>query len=189
MDAAVLQAMARWPQVPRCTGWLALDQRGQWWMRNQQGPTPWPRDPHGRLDKHDAGPVVHAGLAAFIGRNYTADPQGAWYFQNGPQRVDVSLEAAPWIIRFHPDAPPGERWRTHTDQPCIAETLWLNDEGLVWLNTNLGAGLLHTTDMPELAARLDAQGTALHLPDTPPQIIQHFNAPPPAFFGFEANPG
>ena len=189
MDAAVLQAIARLPQVPRCTGWLALDQRGQWWLRHQQGPTVWPRDARGRLDKTEAGPVLHAGLAAFIGRNYTSDAQGAWYFQNGPQRVDVCLEAAPWIIRLHHHDAPGDPWSTHTGLPCAIESIWIHDEGQIWLRTDLGAGLLHSNDMPIFAECLDAQGALLTLPGAPPRAIKRFDAHPAAFFGFLTDPG
>ena len=36
MDDIVKQAMAKWPNVPACYGWLALDARGQWWLRDAQ---------------------------------------------------------------------------------------------------------------------------------------------------------
>jgi len=34
MDEIVKQALAKWPNVPHCTGWLLLDRRGQWRMRD-----------------------------------------------------------------------------------------------------------------------------------------------------------
>ena len=34
MDEIVRQAMAKWPQVPDCFGWLALDARGDWYLRD-----------------------------------------------------------------------------------------------------------------------------------------------------------
>ena len=36
MDDIVKQAMAKWPNVPHCYGWLALDARGGWRMRDEQ---------------------------------------------------------------------------------------------------------------------------------------------------------
>jgi hypothetical protein len=49
------------------------------------------------------GDKVHqAALLAFINRNYGADERGCWYFQNGPQRVFVNLEATPYIARTDP---------------------------------------------------------------------------------------
>jgi hypothetical protein len=85
MDEAVRQALARWPDVPDCFGWLSLSRRGEWQLPD--------------------GPIRHAGLAAFIGRNYEADADGRWYFQNGPQRVFVSLAYTPTVLRLAaPDA-------------------------------------------------------------------------------------
>ena len=34
MDDIVKQAMAKWPNVPHCYGWLGLDARGNWYMRD-----------------------------------------------------------------------------------------------------------------------------------------------------------
>jgi hypothetical protein len=79
--------------VPHCHGWLALDARGDWYMRDDatQRAGPFPRVKGSR--------IVHARLLEFIGRNYGCDTEGAWHFQNGPQRVYVQLEAAPWTWR------------------------------------------------------------------------------------------
>ena len=41
----------------------------------------------------------HEKLIEFIHRNYEHDAQGQWFFQNGPQRVYVELQATPWIWR------------------------------------------------------------------------------------------
>ena len=35
MDEAVHRALAKWPNVPACYGWLALDRRGRWRMRDE----------------------------------------------------------------------------------------------------------------------------------------------------------
>src|ERR1700752_1730298 len=93
MDHIVKQAMAKWPDVPHCYGWLALDARGAWRMRDE-------RAQHFGLpgDK-----VTQAALLGFINRNYMADARGCWYFQNGPQRVYVNLEATPYIARTDPE--------------------------------------------------------------------------------------
>ena len=34
MEDIVLQAMAKWPNVPDCYGWLGLDARGHWHLRD-----------------------------------------------------------------------------------------------------------------------------------------------------------
>ena len=36
MDEIVKQAMAKWPNVPHCYGWLGLDARGNWYMRDDK---------------------------------------------------------------------------------------------------------------------------------------------------------
>ena len=43
----------------------------------------------------------------FIARNYACDTKGRYFFQNGPQRVFITLDATPWIVRIIPtDAEP-----------------------------------------------------------------------------------
>ena len=92
MDDIVKQAMAKWPNVPDCYGWLALDARGAWRMRDERA-------------QHLGTPgdkVTQAALLGFINRNYMVDGRGCWYFQNGPQRVYLNLEATPYIARTDP---------------------------------------------------------------------------------------
>ena len=36
MDDIVKQAMAKWPNVPNCYGWLGLDARGNWYLRDDR---------------------------------------------------------------------------------------------------------------------------------------------------------
>ena len=36
MDDIVKQAMVKWPNVPHCYGWLGLDARGNWYMRDDK---------------------------------------------------------------------------------------------------------------------------------------------------------
>ena len=35
MDDIVKQAMAKWPNVPACAGWLGLGARGDWYLRDE----------------------------------------------------------------------------------------------------------------------------------------------------------
>ncbi len=46
--------------------------------------------------------IDHAGLREYIARNYVHDTLGRYYFQNGPQRVFVSLDSCPWVVRIQP---------------------------------------------------------------------------------------
>ena len=92
MDEQVLRSLVKWPNVPDCYGWLALDRRGQWRMRDEF-----------TQQHHLPGQViVHQALSEFISRNYARDTQGRYFFQNGPQRVFITLDATPWITRIIP---------------------------------------------------------------------------------------
>ncbi|WP_454762933.1 DUF2946 family protein [Cupriavidus campinensis] len=138
MDDIVKQAMARWPNVPNAYGWLALDRRGQWRLRNEFAQA------HGL----SGDPIRHAALIAFIERNYTHDARGAWYFQNGPQRVFVSLAYAPWIVRLHDGA-----LATTSGRPFLVDSCHADEHGNVLLAGGVGgvegaqAALLHDHDL------------------------------------------
>jgi len=98
MDELVRQAMAKWPNVPHCYGWLSLDRRGQWRMRDEAA----------QAAGAPGDPIRHAALLAFIARNYESDDAGRWYFQNGPQRVYVGLAYAPFVVRLSWDSAANE---------------------------------------------------------------------------------
>ncbi|HEY2019727.1 DUF2946 family protein [Paraburkholderia sp.] len=93
MDDIVRQALAKWPNVPSCTGWLMLDRRGNWRMRDEAA----------QASGAPGVPIRHDGLLGFINRNYEADEHGQWFFQNGPQRVYVELGYTPWVVRLSVD--------------------------------------------------------------------------------------
>ncbi len=61
------------------------------------------RDDAAQAAHHPGDIIRHESLLAFIYRNYDCDPRGAWYFQNGPQRVYVELESTPFIARTDPE--------------------------------------------------------------------------------------
>ena len=148
MDDIVKAALKKWPQVPHCYGWLALDTRGHWYLRDDgsRATGPFPQVKGSR--------IVHEKLREFIQRNYAHDEQGAWFFQNGPQRVYVELEAAPWVWRVLPE--PGWPVRTHTGLSAAAQAAWLDERGRLFLHTQLGLGLVHSMDMGEAAQAVEA---------------------------------
>jgi hypothetical protein len=153
MDDIVLKAMAKWPNVPSCTGWLGLDARGQWWMRDD-GAQACGAFTSGAASSKGAL-LTHEKLVAFIQRNYLCDESGPsagqWFFQNGPQRVYVELEATPWIWRLQPDF----TILSHTQQSCKPQRCVLDEYGCVYLETDLGFGLVHTQDMLQAADALE----------------------------------
>ncbi|NPT54343.1 DUF2946 family protein [Paraburkholderia elongata] len=93
MDEIVKQALAKWPNVPSCTGWLMLDRRGNWRMRDEAA----------QASGAPGTPIRHEALLGFINRNYDADDRGQWFFQNGPQRVYIELGYTPWVVRLSAD--------------------------------------------------------------------------------------
>src|SRR4051795_7609100 len=137
MDEIVKQALKKWPNVPHCYGWLALDARGDWYMRDDrtQAAGPFPQIKGSR--------ILHEKLREFIHRNYTSDDAGSWFFQNGPQRVYVELEAAPWIWRV--SGP--EAVSSHTGVPAQVRSCLVDEEGRLYLETDQGFGLVHTQDI------------------------------------------
>lgn len=148
MDEIVKAALKKWPNVPHCHGWLALDARGDWYMRDDrvQRAGPFPQVKGSRIQ--------HDKLREFIERNYDRDETGCWFFQNGPQRVYVELEAAPWIWRIGADL----AVTSHTGRPARVESAWLDERGRLFLATDIGLGIVHTLDM-EAASDAVERGT------------------------------
>jgi hypothetical protein len=156
MDEIVKAALKKWPNVPHCYGWLALDARGDWYMRDDriQAAGPFPRVKGSR--------IAHEKLLAFIERNYGQDDAGCWFFQNGPQRVYVELEAAPWVWRVA-DADFGIT--SHTGLAAVPRGSWLDENGRLFVDADLGFGIVHTLDM---GAAADAVERGLWAPQTLP---------------------
>jgi len=180
MDEIVKQAMAKWPNVPACAGWLGLDARGQWWLRDAEAQA------RGAFASGLEGAKGHAvsqeKLAAFIGRNYMAEPDGRWYFQNGPQRVYVELESAPWVWRLR-RAEQGLQLHSHTGQELVAaavEQVLLDRQGRLFLLLPQGLGLVHSLDMLDAADALERG----ELPE--PQEVDAVQLP--QRFGFVLSP-
>ncbi|WP_028604011.1 DUF2946 family protein [Ottowia thiooxydans] len=149
MDDIVKQAMVKWPNVPNCFGWLGLDARGNWYMRDDQAQalgsfTSGAEGAKGSLLQHEK-------LIGFIERNYEVDPDGRWFFQNGPQRVYVELEAAPWVWRVQEDG----SVQSHTGQSVQVNQALTDESGRVFLVTDRGLGLVHTQDVLHAAEAVE----------------------------------
>ena len=150
MDDMVRAALKKWPNVPACTGWLALDARGDWYMRDDR------TQAAGAFPLAKGSRIEHRQLREFIERNYEGTPDGAWYFQNGPQRVYVELEAAPHVWRLHARAGAAPEVRSHTGALVAAESAWMDDAGRLFLATDAGFGIVHTQDMEAAADAVEA---------------------------------
>ena len=161
MDDIVKQAIAKWPQVPACYGWLGLDARGNWYMRDETAQAAGSFAGVGATAAAKGSLLQHGKLIDFIQRNYESDRAGRWFFQNGPQRVYVELECAPLVWRVAPG--PDFAVTAHTGDAARVQRCVLDDAGRLYLDTDLGFGLVHTRDMVHAA---DAVSSGLWVPDT-----------------------
>lgn len=162
MDAAVERGLARWPDVPAVHGWLSLDRRGNWLLKNAAS---------GRLER-----IGNEALNAYIARNYEVDSRGCWYFQNGPQRVYVSLAYTPLVARID-----GAGFSDHCGRPLERGAQeYLDDEGSVLIAAGRGVALLDDRDLVDYAARA---GSAL---ESLPVIARRDVS---SRFGFTPDPG
>ena len=173
MDEIVKAALKKWPNVPHCLGWLALDARGDWTMRDErvQRAGPFPQVKGSRI-RHDK-------LIDFIARNYEHDASGCWFFQNGPQRVYVELEAAPlvWRLQWQGDVLAITSHAGHAARE--RHEPWLDEAGRLFVDSEHGFGIVHTQDMLEAARAIE---TGLWQPQTLPF------AQMPARFGYVLSP-
>ena len=186
MDAIVEAALRKWPNVPHCYRWLGLDARGDWYLRDElaQAAGPFPQVKGSRIE--------HEKLCEFIGRNYASDEAGRWFFQNGPQRVYVELEAAPWVWRLQPGgAASAPAIVSHTGVPARFEAAWLDPDGRLFVDTDLGPGIVHTLDM-EAASEAVESGVWRPVESSFDALLQHFGYclhPLPSGAGEPVEPG
>lgn len=131
--------LPHWPNVPACYGWLSLDARGCWRLKGER--------------------VEHGGLFKFLNAHYDSDESGNWLVNNGPQRVYVELESAPWVVRLLPDGV----LQTHSG--CQARALapvLVDEDGRVSLKTDLGPAAIDDRDLVLFLAELeDPQGRSV----------------------------
>jgi hypothetical protein len=126
MDEIVARSLAKWPNVPAVYGWLSLDRRGNWLIKGEK--------------------IGNLALREFIARNYEADAQGRWFFQNGPQRVYVTLAYTPLVVHYE-----GERLLDHCGRPFAPRTVFQDDEGSVLAEGERGIALLDDRDLARYA--------------------------------------
>ncbi|MBC7781206.1 MAG: DUF2946 family protein [Proteobacteria bacterium] len=146
MDDIVTQAMARWPDVPSVYGWLRLDRRGRWLIRDE--------------------PIGHRATVEFINRNYHRDARGRYFFQNGPQRVFVDLDLYPFVLSLDgrvDDRCVAASLVTHVGTAVgVPERVWLDPQGGVSIAFGEGIGSMLDRDLPALVECFsDGEGRAL----------------------------
>jgi hypothetical protein len=186
MDEIVKQALARWPNVPHCTGWLRLDARGNWRMRDEAA----------QARNEPGTPIRHTALIGFINRNYERDEHGQWFFQNGPQRVYVELEYTPWVVRLSHDESGKPALADQAGQPFAPAAAYLDERGAVlFADASVPARIAvlhdHDLDLFSELATLDDDGSSgtFHWRDhtaLPLQTIARDEVP--ARFAFVASP-
>ena len=155
MDEIVAAALKKWPNVPHCYGWLALDARGDWYMRDDriQAAGPFPRVKGSRIE--------HEKLREFIERNYARDDERRLVL---PERAAARLRrarggavglapagrpGAAAVDRHEPHRPGGRRRRS------VRST-----SGRLFLATDLGFGIVHTLDMDVAADAVERGAVA-----------------------------
>lgn len=142
--------MAKWPQVPAVYGWLALDRRGNWRIKGER--------------------IANPALRDFISRNYAVDDRGCWHFQNGPQRVFVSLAYTPFVVHYQGDA-----LRDHCGRAFARHEAFVDDEGSVLIAGENTLALLDDRDL-------------LRIADEAHSLQRIIRAEVPARFGFVLEP-
>ncbi|HEX7640909.1 MAG TPA: DUF2946 family protein [Burkholderiaceae bacterium] len=148
MDEIVKQALTKWPNVPHCYGWLALDARGAWRMRDERAQKlGLPGDKIG-----------HPALLGFIARNYGQDEAHRWYFQNGPQRVYVNLDATPYIARTDP----AQGFTLQTGESLSSpEAAWMDTHGNLILKQGDKVAQVDDRDMAECLENMELDGAPI----------------------------
>jgi len=134
VDEVVARSLAKWPNVPAVYGWLSLDRRGNWRIKDER--------------------IGNAALRAFIARNYESDARGRWYFQNGPQRVYVRLAYTPLVVHYEGDA-----LFDHCGNPFAADTSYQDEEGSVLISSKSTIALLDDRDLLRFAEQADCLRT------------------------------
>jgi hypothetical protein len=114
--------------------------------------------------------IGNRALRDFISRNYQADARGRWYFQNGPQRVFVTLAYTPLVVRYE-----GGAMADHCGRPFLPGQAYRDEEGSVLVAGSGTVGLLDDRDLARFAERAQ----------DPPLLAR---GAVPERFGYVANP-
>jgi Protein of unknown function (DUF2946) len=139
MEDWVHRAIKRWPNVPALFGWLRLDRRGRWLIKGEA--------------------ISRTQIIDTINRNYAADEQGRWFFQNGPQRGYMQLEYAPLVLRAVGN---DDVLMTHTDMRVEqVSDVFMDETGALLLCTEHGPGALIDDELEWALQRIVTSGQAI----------------------------
>ena len=130
----ITKANIKWPNVPDVYNWLSLDHRGNWLIKREK--------------------IHHQGLIDFISTHYTEDSLGRWFFQNGPQRVFVTLGYTPYVLSIQSDGTT-THFKTQTNKVIVSfDQLWIDNDGRMLASWGRHIGLISDQDLPILAEQL-----------------------------------
>lgn len=104
-------------------------------------------------------PIANPKVIAFIGRNYVRLDAGGYAFQNGPQRVHVTLETTPWVLQVCAESPLALQDQTTRAIEQLSG-VWLTDTGQVVFMTERGPAMLQDQDLVLLLPHLRLAGGA-----------------------------
>ena len=168
IDKSVQKAMAKWPEVPECFGWLNLNRRAEWSIKGEK--------------------IHHVKTQRFLQRNYNFDKLGRWFVQNGPQRVFVSLEYTPRLYGFSSHS--GFYIHNEAKMPVLLD-FFLDEYGNLLLSTALGVGVVDDRDLSAASDLIEAVNdipTELSYRGKNYKIKPIAKALVPKHFGFVQNP-
>ena len=168
IDKSVQKAMAKWPEVPECFGWLNLNRRAEWSIKGEK--------------------IHHVKTQRFLQRNYNFDKLGRWFVQNGPQRVFVSLEYTPRLYGFSSHS--GFYIHNEAKIPVLLD-FFLDEYGNLLLSTALGVGVVDDRDLSAVSDLIEAVNdipTELSYRGKNYKIKPIAKALVPKHFGFVQNP-
>ena len=168
IDKSVQKAMAKWPDVPECFGWLNLNRRAEWSIKGEK--------------------IHHVKTQRFLQRNYNFDKLGRWFVQNGPQRVFVSLEYTPRLYGFSSHS--GFYIHNEAKIPVLLD-FFLDEYGNLLLSTSLGVGVVDDRDLSAASDLIEAVNdipTELSYRGKNYKIKPIAKALVPKHFGFVQNP-
>jgi len=140
MDDIVRQAMAKWPNVPHCYGWLGLDERGNWYMRDDrvQAAGPFPQAKGSvALQRSEEADRLHPPQL----RTMTSTASGS--SRTGRSASYVELQRRPGSGAWTLPVPVA----SHTGAAAQVRASFVDESGRLYLETDRGFGLVHTQDI------------------------------------------